>query len=229
VTLAGEWDSVLGGLRLENGVGMLHVEPAEATHANRFGNDGARVLIVQVDLRRNDAAAHFNALLSQPGQMQSPEILPLALRIQRELRLPDDLTPLAVQHLGFELLVAAARAGRAADRKAPRWLIRTEEFLRASLHKPLSVHELSQVAGVHPAHLARVFRLHFGRGPASYVRALRLDEAAMRLAESSRPLADIAAAAGFADQSHFTRQFSKRLGISPARYRRLHRRSSTSR
>ena len=222
VTLAGQWDSVLGNIRLENRVGTLHVEPAEAAHANRFGNDGARVLIVQVDLRQNDTAARFSPLLSRPGQIQATEILPLATRIQRELRGPDDLSPLAIEHLGFELLITAARADRKTEWTAPAWLTRTEEYLRASLHKPPTVAELSRIAGVHPAHLARAFRVHYGMGPASYLRALRLDRAAMHLLESTRSLADIASLAGFADQSHFTRLFSKRFGLSPAKYRRLH-------
>jgi len=37
------------------------------------------------------------------------------------------------------------------------------------------------------------------------------------------PLAEIAARAGFADQSHFTREFKRHFGITPGHYRSAHR------
>jgi len=36
-------------------------------------------------------------------------------------------------------------------------------------------------------------------------------------------LAEIAGRAGFSDQSHFTREFKRRFGITPGRYRLAHR------
>jgi AraC-like DNA-binding protein len=57
---------------------------------------------------------------------------------------------------------------------------------------------------------------------AEYVRMLRLDWAAARVAKSEEPLSAIALRAGYADQSHFTRAFKRRTGLTPAQYRRLH-------
>jgi AraC family transcriptional regulator len=48
---------------------------------------------------------------------------------------------------------------------------------------------------------------------------LRLAWAAAELARGGKPLAEIAAGAGFADQSHFTRIFRRHVGTTPARYR----------
>jgi len=73
---------------------------------------------------------------------------------------------------------------------------------------------------VHPAHLARAFRAHFRMSMGPYVRRLRLDWAAGELARSDLPLAAVALAAGFADQSHFTRTFKRYLGVTPNVYRR---------
>ena len=43
------------------------------------------------------------------------------------------------------------------------------------------------------------------------------------LAGSQRPIAAIATSLGFADQSHFSRVFARVTGMTPGRYRKLHR------
>jgi AraC-like DNA-binding protein len=56
-----------------------------------------------------------------------------------------------------------------------------------------------------------------------HVKRLRTDEARRRLETTTLSCAAIAAELGFADQSHFTRQFRDVTGITPARYRRERR------
>jgi AraC family transcriptional regulator len=80
--------------------------------------------------------------------------------------------------------------------------------------------QVATEAGVHPAHLARVFRRHHRCTIGSYLRRLRLDAACRQLVSGERPLADIALAAGFADQSHFSRLFRAATGVTPTHYRR---------
>ena len=52
-----------------------------------------------------------------------------------------------------------------------------------------------------------------------YGRRARIEWAAAQIAAGDRPLAEIAAEAGFADQSHFTRLFRRYLGTTPGRFR----------
>ena len=74
-------------------------------------------------------------------------------------------------------------------------------------------------------HLTRTFRRHYGHSIGSYVRALRLEWALGELAASDQPISHVACAAGFSDQSHFTRECKKRHGVTPGLYRsRLHAR-----
>jgi AraC family transcriptional regulator len=54
---------------------------------------------------------------------------------------------------------------------------------------------------------------------AGYVRHVRIEFARRELAASGAPLGDIAAAAGFCDQSHFSRLFKRYTGQTPAEYR----------
>lgn len=73
--------------------------------------------------------------------------------------------------------------------------------------------------GVTPTHLVRAFGTEFGIPPHRYLVGRRLDRA-RRLLLSGRTPADTAAAAGFYDQAHLTRQFRRFLGITPAAYAR---------
>jgi AraC family transcriptional regulator len=56
-----------------------------------------------------------------------------------------------------------------------------------------------------------------------YVRNLRIERATLQLAQTELSLAEIALAAGFSDQSHFSNLFRQRTGFSPSRFREASR------
>jgi AraC family transcriptional regulator len=105
------------------------------------------------------------------------------------------------------------------DRRAPVWLRDAEELLRAQGSECVRLGELAKAVGVHPARLARAFRDRNGISVGESGRRLRIESAAAAVGGTDSPLATIAAEAGFADQSHFTRLFKRYVGTTPARYR----------
>lgn len=219
VTLAGDWNSVVGSTRLANAPGMLHVEPAGDCHVNQFGNQGAHVVIIQPD-QSDILLQPFKSLLASAFQIRvGLPGLQIAERLRRELCRQDDLTSLAVESLCLEMLVSTSRLQRIGNESAPAWLSRTVEYLRARFLEQLSIRELSDVAGVSPGHFSREFRRLYGMSAAEYLRRLRLEWAAERLRKPDDSLAEIAFAAGFADQSHFTRRFKRQFGVTPAAFR----------
>jgi AraC-like DNA-binding protein len=100
-------------------------------------------------------------------------------------------------------------------------LRRVEDFIESHLETPLSVERLAGVAGLSRSHFTRAFRHCLKMTPHKYVmwrRLLRAQEL-IRSSDMNANLADIALAAGFADQSHLSRTFRLGMGESPSRFR----------
>lgn len=104
---------------------------------------------------------------------------------------------------------------------SPPWLSRGEEFLRTHFRSSIGLRQVAREAGVHPIHFARVFRGRHGRPVSAYLRSLRLTAAGELIVTGDQPLAQVASGAGFADQPHMTRCFSRVIGLSPGAFRWL--------
>lgn len=156
------------------------------------------------------------------GVCAGESAVPLVRRLLSEARCVDALSAWVSEELCLELLQRTGVARDAASAGAPAWLSRARDLLRDSAFSfgPRSVGEIAGELGVHRVHLARRFRAAFGLSPGEYVRRCRLDRARRMLRGSAAPLAEIAAAAGFADQSHFSNAFRKQFGTSPRAFRR---------
>ena len=83
----------------------------------------------------------------------------------------------------------------------------------------ISLDELAAAAGVGKFRLIRLFREHTGLPPHAFQIAHRIRQV-RRMLEAGDPVASVAAATGFADQSHLYRQFQRSLGMTPQEYQR---------
>lgn len=81
------------------------------------------------------------------------------------------------------------------------------------------VDRLARSIGVGMRRVQRLFAEYVGVGPKWVIRRYRLDEATRRMA-AGEPVdwADLAAELGYADQAHFTRDFTAMVGETPTRY-----------
>ena len=104
-------------------------------------------------------------------------------------------------------------------RPFPQWLERVRNILEQRFAEPYKLSEIAAEAGVHPVHLAREFRKHYGSSVGEYLRRMRIEYACRELMASNLAVINIAFAAGFADQSHFSRTFKRLCGTTPGRYR----------
>lgn len=87
-------------------------------------------------------------------------------------------------------------------------------FMERNLYDKLSLHDIANVVGLSPYQLIRACKKVYGLTPHRLLVQKRLD-AARRLISSGAPLAEAAIDVGFADQSHMTRLFRRKYGLTP--------------
>lgn len=98
-------------------------------------------------------------------------------------------------------------------------LRRVRDFVQAHLGDDVGLADLAAAAGVGRAQVARLFRNSLGQSPHAFLVAERLRHAQRLLVGSEQGLALIAAACGFASQSHFSMQFRRATGLAPGAFR----------
>lgn len=224
VFLDGAMETSICGRTLECGPSSVLVEPLGEPHAQRFMQTGARLVVIQPDPAQLDCFEGIGKFFNEVVRYDDRGIAALARRIAREFMAPDTASPLAIEGLALEIVALAARI-RDRNRRSgapPAWVVQAREIVHDRFLEKLRVSDVAAEVGIHPVHLARVFRRHYGSPIGSYLRALRLDWAAERLL-GDEPLAMIALKAGFADQSHFTNTFRRHTGVTPGEYRSARR------
>ena len=92
------------------------------------------------------------------------------------------------------------------------------DFIDHRLDVQVSLAEIAEAAGLPPFRLLRAFTRDVGMSPHAYQRQARV-RFAISLIRVGQPLADVAAASGFADQAHLTRFFRRTMGVTPGAYR----------
>ena len=106
---------------------------------------------------------------------------------------------------------------------SPGALRRVREHVDTHLEAKFDLADLAIVANLSRCYFARAFKQSTGATPHRYIMYRRLEKAQQMLAETELPLAEIALATGFSDQSHFSRQFREHLKSSPSEFRRSNR------
>ena len=94
------------------------------------------------------------------------------------------------------------------------------DHIEAHLDSDLSIASLSRLAGLGPSAFCAGFRAVAGMPVHQYVLSRRIQRS-VELLRTGMGLAEVALACGFSSQSHMTRVFQARTGMTPARYRRL--------
>jgi AraC family transcriptional regulator len=196
--------------------------PPGEIHSNAFHRAGGRCFLVELPQRWTDRLTALGVKVEQSFKAGNCELTWLATRLYKEFRNVDKLSPLSVEGLTLEILGSFSRESiYAAKDYLPVWLRDARDLLHDRFAETLTLDQIASSVGVHPVQLARAFRRRYRCSPAEYQRQLRVEEASRQLVATTRPLAEIASAAGFADQSHFSRVFRQRTGLTPAKFRSM--------
>jgi AraC family transcriptional regulator len=214
LVLEGGYEEQLGRHASLRQPGTVLFLPTGCEHAERHLTAGRHLMIEAGD----QVLAEVRELARVPTAavtMARRSATRLGARIARELRRPDTLTPIVVDALIAELLGEVCRESHRPDSRGD-WVAAVRDLLEA---EPLRAHDLAglgRAVGRHPMHVARSFRRRFGLSVGGYLRQQRVLWAAAQLRETGASIAEVAAAAGFSDQSHLSRWCRAFLGQAPS-------------
>lgn len=97
------------------------------------------------------------------------------------------------------------------------------DAMKKSDHRTLSIKELAGLVHMSLSSFERKFKKYFGMSPKQYMRHLRVQQACHMLVQSAYSLSRVAAECGYADQSHFNREFLRVMKETPRQYRKRFR------
>ncbi len=83
-----------------------------------------------------------------------------------------------------------------------------------------TIEEFAQNVNISPRHLQKIFKNQMGVPPIAYLRELRLEKAREFLEDSFYQIKEIGSKVGMPNDSHFTRDFKKKFGVTPTEYRK---------
>lgn len=203
----------------------LIARPSGETHAHRFHNSGARCLIIEIGGESLRRIRECSNALDDSAEFQSGMIAWLGTRLYNEFHSDDHASLLAIEGLTLEILSEVSkRPARVSQPGPPRWLKHAKDFLHSHFSEPITLGDVAKAAGIHPTHLERVFRQQYHYTIGEYVRRLRIEFACRQVSLTDTSFMEIGLAAGFYDQSHFSRTFKQIVGLTPSQYRAAFRR-----
>ena len=197
----------------------LVFHPSDEAHSDHFHTE-ARCFNIQISAQCLARVREHSAMPNASADYQGGLPTHLVMRLYREFRNTDNLSPLVIEGLILEIMAESARhAVKETARIPARWLEAAREILHQNFSHHLKLQEIAEAVGVHPVHLAREFRRFHRCTVGEYVRRRRIEFACHQMVESDASISEIALACGFFDQSHFAKTFKLHTGTTPAAYR----------
>lgn len=218
--MQGNYTETYGGKTRECSSSTLLYHPPGELHAEHFHGAGGRSFIIEIASGWLTQVRQELTVADNHSGFQGGVFEALARKLYREFDQLDGAAPLIIEGLMMEMLGETMRHGATKERQgSPRWLQQAKDLLHARFTENLTLADIAQNVGIHPVHLAQTFHKTYQCTVGDYVRKLRIEYACHELAASGKPIVDIALAAGFCDQSHFTRTLKRAIGATPSQYR----------
>ncbi len=163
---------------------------------------------------------------AEPGVVSplDPELMAVALRFLRSLDSATDrrvLAPRYVEEMVYRVLRREqfARMLRIAARQSSGTPISAAlTFARTHYAEPLTVDDLARQVALSPSAFSRLFREVTGRTPYQFLKEYRLGCARELLLDGRSSVAEVSRRVGYANVSHFIREFRARYGMTPGAY-----------
>jgi AraC family transcriptional regulator len=216
---SGSYTEAYGKRRRTCGPFTLAFHPPGEQHWEKFDDREVRSFNIEITRAWLARMGDYSVKLDRGVEFHGGPGAALSLRLYNEFQTTDYASQLAIEGLIMEIVAQACRQADYREAGEPGWLRRVREILQDRFAEALTLREIAELVDIHPIYMATRFKARFHCTIGEYVRHLRVEYACRELSQSARPLAEIAATAGFSDQSHFSRVLKERLGLTPTEYR----------
>lgn len=102
------------------------------------------------------------------------------------------------------------------------WIAVITEYIDQHYTEPLTLHGLAEIGHGSPYHLHRTFKKVMNITPVEYIQRCRINQACQELITSNHSMTAIGLNIGIPNTSYFVTLFKKKIGITPAQYRKQH-------
>jgi two-component system response regulator YesN len=154
----------------------------------------------------------FEITLSQKNKLSTLKVL---LKMQSTLQ---SMVGLTLTYIKTVLLENQQERNTRDDKP----IVDAKKYINENFFLPLTLEEVSDSIGISSTYLSSLFKKKTGIGFIDYLTQVRMDEAKELLSDPKRSVTDTASEVGYKDPKHFTKQFKKKVGLSPAEYRKIY-------
>ena len=190
------------------------------SHANVVGNHGTASLNVEITEESwRELTADVVPACDLIGRVLSGDVEWMALTVWREFHHDDSAGTLGLEEAVAMLCAEVRRSASRGMFEPHQRLDRCTEYLRAHATSTPTLAEVARIAGVHPMHLAKLFRKRFGYSMGEFIRRQRIAWACDQLSRDIETISSIAATRGICRPCAFHPHFRRITGCSPSWYR----------
>lgn len=222
LVLRGSYTEKYGNKQLDCLPSTLLFHAGDFPHAENYHQNGGHSFIIEMEkdwlekIRENINFPKFSV------DFRNGNLPQLGAKLYQEFRRFDAMSPMIIEGLMLEITGETARQSFEKKLQKPVWLKRVEEYLHERFAENFTLDEIAGFVNIHPVHLAQTFRKFHQTTIGNYLRLLRLENAKLQLTYTKQSLSDISFNNGFSDQSHFSRLFKQKYGITPNQFRQNH-------
>ncbi len=122
----------------------------------------------------------------------------------------------AIRDVFEQVLVEQKSKGQLPIRQA-------RQYIQEHYSSQVSLEDVAEAIQLSPAYLSTLFKKEMGINFSDYLISCRIEAAKDLLKNTDLPIAEVSEQVGYLDSRHFSKTFSKVVGLKPSAYRKLYR------
>lgn len=216
--LTGEGTSVIGGIEYKYSPGCYAVVPEGTDHTERHRTE-TEVLFFGYGICNETITLKAGLYRDQSG-----ELLSLMEKLHAEMRGKRRYCAYAMNVIIQQIILHIGRGEGGDENELEQTMSYVVNYIAMNSVHCVSVKQLAKSVGYSYDYFRHKFKEYYGISAKEYILKERISVVKELLANSDKPLCEIATACGFESQSHMSVAFKKLEGATPNQYRKMHKR-----